>query len=153
MLPANIGNLLFDDFQNLHGASLDADAAGDALGGGVAFLLDHDLHGADFYALTARNTLLLVDHVNTGLGVLGDRLMLANFHALTALNADIGLCSIALGNDLDAGKIGIKFLIKCFGTSLHALQTSHTFGIFLNSELLHGREISFIIIYRRYYIV
>ena len=136
--------LLLDDFQNLHGASLDTDAAGDALGGGIAFLQDHDLHGADFHALTAGNALLLVDHVDTGLGVLGNSLMLADLHALAALDADVGLGSIALGNDLDAAEIGIKFLIESFGAGLDALQASHTFGTLFNSELLHNRELSFI---------
>ena len=129
--------LLFNDLQDLHGASLNADTAGDALGSGIAFLQDHDLHGANLNTLAAADALLLVDHVNAGLGILGDCLMLADLHALTALDADIGLCSIALGDDLDAGQIRIKLLVESFGTSLNALQTSHTLGTLFNSELLH----------------
>ena len=129
--------LLFDDLQNLHGASLDTDAAGDALGSGIAFLQNHDLHGADFDTLAAADTLLLVDHVNAGLGVLGNGLMLAGLHALAALDADIGLGRIALGNNLDAGQVGIKLLVECFGTGLNALQTCHALGTLFNSELLH----------------
>ena len=129
--------LLLDDLQDLHGAGLDADAAGDALGSGIAFLQDHDLHGADFDTLAAADTLFLVDHVNAGLGILRDCLMLTDLHALAALDADIGFCSIALGNNLDAGQIGIKLLVECFGTGLNALQTSHALGTLFNSELLH----------------
>ena len=134
-------NLLFDDLQDLHGAGLDADAAGDALGDGCAFLLGHDLEGAGFLALAATNAELLVDHVHAGLGILGNSLMLADLHALAALNADIGLGSVALGNDLDAGQVGIKLLVESLGASLDTLQASHTFRIFLNNELLHKRTL------------
>ena len=114
----------------------------------------HNLHGADLDTLAALHTQLLVDHVNTGLGVLGDSTVLTSLHALAALDADHRLrLAVLAGNDLDAGVDGIGLLVESLRASLHALQTSHTFGIFLNSELLHGREISFIIIYRRYYIV
>ena len=138
--------LLFDDLQNLHGASLDTDTTGDALGSRIAFLQNHNLHRADFHALTAGNALLLVDHVDTGLGILGNSFVFAHLHALTALDADIGLCSVALCYDADAGKIFVKFLIEGFGTSLNTLQASHTSFIFLNSELLHVRILLFIVI-------
>ena len=129
--------LLFDDLQNLHGASLDTDAAGDALGNRILLLLNHDLHGADLNALAARNTQLLVDHVHAGLGVLSDRTLLTVLSALAALDADIGLCSVALGDDLDAAQIRVKFLIESVGTCTNALQTCHALLILLNSELLH----------------
>ena len=131
-------NLLFDDFQNLHGAGLDTDTAGDALGSGILGLHDHNLHGAGLDTLTATDALLLVDHVHTGLGVLGDGFMLAGAHALAALDAHIGLGTGALSHDLDAAQIGIKFLIKCHGAGADALQTCHTFSILLNNELLHS---------------
>ena len=129
--------LLLDDLQDLHGASLDADAAGDALGNGAAILLNHDLGGACFLALTAANAQLLIDHVHTGLGVLGNCAMLADLHALAALDADIGLCTGTLSDDLDAGKIRIKLLVESLGASFHALQASHTLSGFIDSELLH----------------
>ena len=138
--------LLFHDLQDLHGASLDADAAGNALGSGIFGLENHDMHGAGFDALAAADTLLLVDHVNAGLGILSDCIMFAGTHALAALDADIGLGLVALGNDLDAGQCDIKFLVEGFGAGLHTLQTCHTFGTLFNSELLHSRELSFIII-------
>jgi len=130
--------LLFDDLQNLHGAGLDTDAAGDALGSRRAFLEHHDLHGANLYALAAGNTLFLVDHVHTGLGILRNSLMLADLHALAALDAGHGLGSITLGHNADAAQIFIKLFVKCFGTSLNALQTSHALRIFLNSKAFHG---------------
>ena len=136
--------LLFDDFQHFHGASLYANAAGDTLGNRHFGLMDHDLHGANLDALTATDTVLLVDHVNAGLGVLGNGLMLTGLHALTALDADIGLsAAILASHDLDAGIVGVKFLVKSFGTSLYTLQASHTLYIFLNSELLHNGKLSF----------
>ena len=137
--------LLFHDLQDLHGANLDTDAACDALGNGVLLLLDHNLHGADLNTLAAGNAQLLVDHVNAGLCILGDGTVLTDLHALAALNADIGLCSIALGNDLDAAQIRIKFLIESVGTCTDALQACHALLILLNSELLHNRELSFYI--------
>ena len=129
--------LLLDDFQNLHGASLDTDAASNALGSGVAFLQNHDLGGANFHTLATGNTLLLVDHVNTGLGILGNGLVFADLHALAALDADVGLCCIALCDDADAGQILVKLLIECLGASLNALQASHALLALLDSQLFH----------------
>ena len=94
--------------------------------------MNHDLGGADFDALAAANALLLVDHVNAGLGVLSNCLMLTDLHALTALDADIGLCAFALGNDLNAGVIRMELLVKSLGAGTDALQASHTSDIFLN---------------------
>ena len=135
--------LLFHDLQDLHGACLDADAAGDALGSRIFGLHDHDLHGAGLNTLAATDALLLVDHVHTGLGVLGNGLMLTGTHALAALDANVGLGSVALGDDADAGQIFIKFLVERFGASLNALQTCHTLGIFLYSKLFHKKVIPF----------
>jgi hypothetical protein len=109
------------------------------------------MHGACFHALTAGNTLLFVDHVNTGLGVLGNGLMLTAAHALAALNADVGFCSIALGNDADAGQILIELLIECLGAGADTSQACHAFGILLNNELLHNKEFSFSIFNQKYY--
>ena len=64
--------LLFDDFQNLHGAGLYADTAGDALGGNRRVLcLDHNMEGAGFHTLAAANAELLIDHIDA-LCVLSD---------------------------------------------------------------------------------
>ena len=151
-LPGICMSLLFHDLQDLHGAGLDADAAGDALGSGILGLQDHDLHGAGLHTLAAGNALFLVDHVNAGLGVLGDGLVLTGAHALAALDADVGLGSIALGNDADAAEILIKLLIECFGAGLNALQAGHTFGIFLNNELLHKKDTPLSICYYHFII-
>jgi hypothetical protein len=133
--------LLLDDFQNFHGAGLGTDAAGDALGSGTLIGHNHDLHGAGLDTLAAADTLLLVDHVNAGLGILSDGLMLTGTHALTALNADIGLCSTVLINNLDAGQSHIVYLIESLRTGLDALQASHALCAFYNSELLHKRTL------------
>jgi hypothetical protein len=150
-LPFYVKILLFDDLQDLHGASLDADAAGDALGGRILRLQHHDLHGAGLDALAAADALLLVDHVDAGLGILGNSLMLTGLHALAALDADHGIGSIALSGDLDAGQIGVELLVECLGASLNALQAGHTFGIFLNSQLFHNGGFSFLSILQLYY--
>ena len=142
-LPFYVKILLFDDLQDLHGAGLDADTAGDALGSGILGLQNHDLHGANLNTLAAADALLLVDHVDAGLGILGNSLMLTGLHALAALNADHGLGSIALSGDLDAGQIGVKLLVKCLGASLNALQAGHTFRILFNSQLFHNGGFSF----------
>ena len=137
-------SLLFDDLQDVHGASLDTDATGDALGSRILGLEDHDLSGADLNALATGNTLLLVDHVHAGLGILSDSLMLTDLSALAALNADHGLGAGALSNDLDAGQIRMEFFIERSGAGLDALQTSHTLCTLFNNELLHTNEIPFI---------
>jgi len=99
----------------------------------------HDLHGTSLDTLAAADAVLLIDHVNTGLGILRDRIMLASLHALAALDADHGLgTAILTGNDLDAGIIGMEFLVKSLGAGLNALQANHTFHILLNSEFLHN---------------
>ena len=132
-------HLLLDDLQDLHGAGFDTNAAGNALGSGSFDLLDHDLHGAGLHALAAGDTLLLVDHVHTGLGILGNGLMLADTHTLAALNADHGLGSALLvGYDLDAGQIGIEFLIKSLRASLNTLQAGHALLALFDSQFLHG---------------
>ena len=130
--------LLFHDLQDLHGASLCADAAGNTLGSRTLALHDHNLHGACLDALAATDTQLLVDHVNTGLGILRDGTVLTGSHALAALDAGIGLCAGTLCDDLDAGQIGIKFLVESSRASLNTLQASHTFSILIDNELLHN---------------
>ena len=95
-------DLFLHDFQQFHRACFDADAAGNALGSGAAFLEHDHVHGAGFGALAAADALLLVDHVHAGLGVLGDGLVLTGTHTLAALNAGIGLCTGTLGHDADS---------------------------------------------------
>ena len=136
-------NLLLNDLQNLHGAGLDTDTAGDALGNRIAILLNHDLHGACFHALAAADAELLIDHVHTGLGILGNCPLLADFHALAALDTDIGLSACALGNDLDAGQVGIELLIKSLRATLDTLQACHALGGFIDSEFFHFKLFSF----------
>jgi hypothetical protein len=141
--------LLFDDLQDFHGAGLDTNAASDALGNRRLFLMYHDLHGAGLHTSAAANAQLLIDHVNTGLGVLGDRAVFTGLHALTALDTNHGLSTAVLaGNDLNAGIIGVELLIKCLGASLNALQAGHALGILLNGQLLH-RMISFLKLSRK----
>ena len=130
--------LFLNDFQNVHGASLNADAAGDTLAGGAAFFHDHDLHGTCFYALAAGNAELLIDHVNAGLGILSDGALFADLLALTALDAGHRFCASSLGHDLNAGIIRMEFLVKSIGASLDAFQTSHTFCTLFNHEFLHN---------------
>ena len=142
--------LLFYDLQNFHRADLRANTAGDTLGSIAAFLLHHNLHGADLDALTAGGTQLLVDHINAGLGILGDCASLTDLSALAALDAGHGLCSAILIHNADAAQILMEFLIKGFGASANALQASHTFYIFLNGKLLHLIKIPFSIIFYYY---
>ena len=147
-------NLLFDNLQDLHGASLDANAAGNALGCGTLGLQNHNLHGASLYTSTAADAQLLVDHVHTGLGILGNGPVLAGFHALATLDAHIGLSSATLGHNADAAQVLVKILVECLGAGLNTLQAGHTFGIFLNNELLHRKEFSFFInFYHTLYII
>ena len=143
--------LLLDDFQNFHGADLHADTAGNALGSRILGFQDHNLHGTDLDTLAAADALLLIDHVNTGLGILGNCLMLTGLHALAALNAGHGLCSISLGYDLNAAQVLMEFLIECIGAGTNALQASHALGVFLNSEFLHNRKFSFSFFFSKYY--
>ena len=121
--------LFLHNLQHVHGANLDANAAGDALGHGILFLVHHDLGGANLDALAAANAVLLVDHVHTGFGILGDGIVLANLHALAALNAHIGLCASALGHNLDAAVCLVKLLIERLGAGTDTFQASHALGI------------------------
>jgi len=144
-------NLLLDDLQQLHGAGLDADAAGDALGSGGVLVLDDQAEGAGFRALAAAGAELLVDHVHAGLGILGNGLVLTGLHALTALDTDIGLCACTLCNDLNAGIVLMEFLIKCLGTSADTFQTSHAFDILLYCQFFHNKGFSFYVFILRHY--
>ena len=143
-LPIRLLDLFLHDFQQFHRACFDADAAGNALGGGAAFLEHDHVHGAGFGALAAADALLLVDHVHAGLGVLGDGFVLTGTHTLAALNAGVGLGAGTLGHDADTALLLVKFLIERLGTGGDALQTCHALHIFLSSELLHSTELSFI---------
>ena len=140
-------SLFFNNFQDFHGAGLYADAASDALAGGAFLGLHHNLHGANLYALTAGGAKLLVDHVHTGLGVLGDSTGLTNLCALATLDTDHRLSSAILLHNLDAGQVLVELLIECLGAGSDALQASHTFYIFFYNELLHRKELSFINIF------
>ena len=136
--------LFLHDLQDLHGTCLHANAAGNALGCRILRLHDHDLHGASFYTLTTGNAQLLIDHVNAGLGVLGDSTLLTGTHTLTALDAGVRLCALALGNDLNAAQIGIEFLIESGGASTNTFQTCHTLSILIYRQLLHTKDPLFI---------
>ena len=132
--------LLFHDLQDLHGACLDTNATSDALGGGTVFGSHHDLHGANLNTLAAGGAELLVDHVNTGLGILSDCTSLTDLSALTTLNADHGLCLTLLVNDLDAGQILMELLIESGGTCVNTLQACHALAALFNTKLLHSKE-------------
>ena len=141
----------FDDFQDLHGASLDTDAAGDALGSGGVLVLDDQAEGAGLGALAAAGAQLLADHVHAGLGILGDGTVGAGLGAQTALGADLGLGSALALHDLDAGLGDIIDLVECLGASLDTLQAGHALRVFLNSELLHiTNPLCFYIIHKYY---
>ena len=132
--------LLFDDLQDIHGASLDTDTAGNALRSRILGLEDHNLSGADLNTLAAGNTILLADHVHAGLGILSNSLMLTDLSALTTLDTNHGLSAGALCYDLDAGQIGMELFIECLGTSLDTLQTGHTLSTLFDNKLLHMNE-------------
>ena len=51
-----MNKLLLNDLQDLHGASLDTDTAGDALGSRILRLENHNLHGANLDTLAAAIT-------------------------------------------------------------------------------------------------
>ena len=103
----------------------------------------HDLHGADLHTLATADAVLLVDHINAGLRILGDRTVLTSLHALAALDAGHRLSSSSFCHDLDAGIVGVELLVKRLRACTHALQASHAFNILFDSELLHNRELSF----------
>lgn len=130
--------LFFHNLQHFHGARLNADPAGDALGNGIFRLMYHNLHGTNLNTFSAADAVFLIDHINAGLGVLGNGLMLTSFHALTALDTGLRLGTASLGDDLNGGIVGVEFLIKGLGAGANALQASHAFHIFLNSESLHN---------------
>ena len=132
-----ICNLLLHDLQDLHGTGLHANAASDALGSGTFGGHDHDLHGADLHAFAAGGAQLLVDHVHTCLGILGNGTGFTSLHALTTLDAGHGLCTGILSNDLNAGQIFIKLFKEGCRASTDTLQTSHTFHILFDRKLFH----------------
>jgi hypothetical protein len=150
--PTNRGSayynmyLFFDDLQQLHGTSFHTNTTCNALGNGITLFVDHDLHGTCFHTLTTTNAQLLVDHINTGLGILCNGTMLTHTHALATLDAGIRLSAVALGDNLNAGIVGMELLIKSLGASANTFQASHTFQILLNSKLFHLRKTPFFLI-------
>ena len=132
--------LLLNDLQDLHGACLDTNATSDALSGGTILGSHHNLHGTDLYTLATGSAELLVDHVDTGLGVLGNRTSLTDLCTLAALDADHRLCLALLLHDLDAGQVLMELLIECGRAGIDTLQASHTLAALLNCKLLHCKE-------------
>ena len=53
------------------------------------------------------------------------------------LPAGIGLSTGTLCNDLDAGQIGIEFLVESGGACLNALQAGHALLALLDGQLFH----------------
>ena len=129
--------LLLNDLQKLHGACLNANAAGDTLAGRTFSGGNHNLHGAYLCALAAGGAKLLVDHVHTGLGVLRNSTGLANLHALATLDASHGLSLVSFRYNTDAGKIFIKLFVESRGTCANAFQAGHTLNILLYGKSLH----------------
>ncbi len=84
-------SLLFHHAEQIHRAGLGADAAGDTFGGGLP--QRHHLHRAGLHAVAAAHAELLVNHVNAGLGVLGDGAVGTGAHALAALYAGLDLAA------------------------------------------------------------
>ena len=115
------------NFQHVHGAGLDADAAGDALGSSRHLRLVHqNAEGTGSLALAAADAELLVDHIDTGLGILSDGTLLAGLGALAALDTGHGANLAGTLNDLDTGLIRMELLMESLGTGADALQASHT---------------------------
>jgi len=129
--------LLLFNFQNAHRTSLGANAAGNALGNGILLLMYHHLGGANFHALAAADAELLVDHINTGLGVLCDSTVFTDLHTFAALNAGHRLGRAVLFHDTNAGIVLVEFLIKSYRASTYAFQASHTRCIFFYYKFLH----------------
>ena len=139
MILYGIGGSLLHDLENVHRASLGADAAGDALGSVALRGIQHDqAERADGNALTAAVAELFVDAVNAGLLILGDSAFGAGTSAFSALNAGLRSGSAFLIDDLDVGFVGMELLIVSFGTGTHARQASHALHGFLRGKLLHN---------------
>ena len=98
------------------------------------------MHGTYFDTLAAGSAELLVDHVNTGLGILSDCIVLTDLCALAALNTGHRLCACALSNNFDAGQILMELLIESVGTCTDALKACHAFCTLFNSQLLHKKK-------------
>ena len=107
--------LFFNDFQQLHGAGLNTDAAGGAFAGiRDGLVLDDEAEGTRFNAFSAAGAELAADHPDA-LGVLGDRAVGTDLGALAALDTGHGTDVLAALNDLQSGLIGVEFLIVCVG--------------------------------------
>lgn len=106
--------------------------------------MHHNLHGTGSHTGAALDTLLLIDHVNAGLGILSNGLMLACLHALAALDAYIGLgTAVSLANNLQAGQILMEFLVEGFGAGTDAGQTCHTLNVLFHRQLFHNNYLLF----------
>lgn len=114
-----------DDLQNVDRAAFNADAAGDAFGScrGIR-RLDNDAERADLFALAAACAELFVDHVDAG-GILCDGAGLADLGTLAALDANHRLGNAVFIDDLDAGFVETKFLVKRLGARANTAQAGH----------------------------
>ena len=125
--PVNMDILALGNLKHVHGTSLDADAAGNALGGGRHLrLINQNAERTCSLTLATAHTELLIDHVHTGLGILRDSTLFAGSGAFTALHTGHGANFSGALNNLNAGLIRMELLMKCHRASADALQTGHT---------------------------
>ena len=106
--------LFFHNLQDLHGAALDTNATGNALAccGAGNSGGNHNVEGADFCALPAAGAELLVDHVHSRLGILGNGAELTCLGALATLDTGQRLRGSVLLHNLDTGLILMEFLVE-----------------------------------------
>ena len=126
----------FHNFQAIHGACLDAFAAHDALGRGLAFNHDHQVQGAGLHAVAALDAQLLIRHPDA-LGVLGDGFVGAGLGALAALNAGGGNGLTLLFHNLDARLEFVDLFVESHGAFHYAADAAHAFIFFDATQTLH----------------
>jgi hypothetical protein len=95
------------------------------------------MEGTSLCALTAGGAQLLINHINTGLGILSDRTVLTSLHAFATLDTCHRLCAALPLNYANTRQIGIKGLMESIGTCANALKARHTLNILFNSKFFH----------------
>ena len=142
-------SLCLFNLENIHRTCFYADAAGDTFAYCLCFFcFYHYAEWTDFFTFSAAYTFLLVDHVYA-LWILSDGTLRTDFCAFSALYAYnwFRAYAVFLYRNFDAGKILVKFLVKCLLTGNFTCLACHTCIFFCYVKLFHFDFLRFCNIY------
>ena len=128
---------LFGYGENFHGTCFGTDPTGNTFAGDIA--ANHYAKRTDADTFAAAGAQLFVNNIHA-LCVLRNSAGFAGFGTLAALDTDLRFHHAIFLDDLNAGFILIKHLVKRLGTCSYASQTCLAIHVFFYSQLFHAKN-------------